>query len=269
MASRSTFGFRCRHSGSPRASSPGVGGGAPQAPRLHRRAWRSPLAQAARLEDGCSSPTRPSTGARPATRSRSARYAKDLPPDKWDRVLFDHAFLGLGHRHRHPDRSSSACGSACWPPLVHAVELPVVERRRELGRRTLRQAPLREHRHERAGGSRSSRAARAGTTTTMRRPPRPASASTATRSTSAGGSSGRCPPSGWPGSASTAWCSSSAPRRTSRPPDARRAGTVQRHGHRVGPVRREHRAAPGTRTLDPHRPDRHLLLDGRPAARPR
>jgi stearoyl-CoA desaturase (delta-9 desaturase) len=25
-----------------------------------------------------------------------ARYAKDLPPDRWDRVLFDHALLGLG-----------------------------------------------------------------------------------------------------------------------------------------------------------------------------
>ncbi len=25
-----------------------------------------------------------------------ARYARDLPPDRWDRLLFDHAFLGLG-----------------------------------------------------------------------------------------------------------------------------------------------------------------------------
>ncbi|HZE14279.1 MAG TPA: fatty acid desaturase, partial [Mycobacterium sp.] len=25
-----------------------------------------------------------------------ARYARDLPPDRWDRVLFDHAALGLG-----------------------------------------------------------------------------------------------------------------------------------------------------------------------------
>ena len=25
-----------------------------------------------------------------------ARYARDLPPDRWDRVLFDHAFVGLG-----------------------------------------------------------------------------------------------------------------------------------------------------------------------------
>src|ERR1700721_1793448 len=24
------------------------------------------------------------------------RYAKDLPPDRWDAVLFDHALLGLG-----------------------------------------------------------------------------------------------------------------------------------------------------------------------------
>src|SRR5271165_1340251 len=26
----------------------------------------------------------------------TARYAKDLPADRWDRLLFDHAFLGLG-----------------------------------------------------------------------------------------------------------------------------------------------------------------------------
>ncbi len=26
----------------------------------------------------------------------SARYARDLPPDRWDRVLFDHALVGLG-----------------------------------------------------------------------------------------------------------------------------------------------------------------------------
>jgi stearoyl-CoA desaturase (Delta-9 desaturase) len=25
-----------------------------------------------------------------------ARYARDLPPDRWDRILFDHALLGLG-----------------------------------------------------------------------------------------------------------------------------------------------------------------------------
>ena len=24
------------------------------------------------------------------------RYAKDLPPDRWDKLLFDHAFIGLG-----------------------------------------------------------------------------------------------------------------------------------------------------------------------------
>ena len=29
-------------------------------------------------------------------RSTVERYARDLPPDRWDRVLFDHAFLGLG-----------------------------------------------------------------------------------------------------------------------------------------------------------------------------
>src|SRR5215210_1619288 len=25
-----------------------------------------------------------------------ARYARDLPPDRWDKLLFDHALLGLG-----------------------------------------------------------------------------------------------------------------------------------------------------------------------------
>jgi stearoyl-CoA desaturase (delta-9 desaturase) len=29
-------------------------------------------------------------------RAEVARYARDLPPDRWDRVLFDHAFVGLG-----------------------------------------------------------------------------------------------------------------------------------------------------------------------------
>jgi len=24
------------------------------------------------------------------------RYARDLPPDRWDKLLFDHAFIGLG-----------------------------------------------------------------------------------------------------------------------------------------------------------------------------
>ena len=28
-------------------------------------------------------------------RAAVARYARDLPPDRWDRTLFDHAFLGL------------------------------------------------------------------------------------------------------------------------------------------------------------------------------
>jgi stearoyl-CoA desaturase (delta-9 desaturase) len=29
-------------------------------------------------------------------RATVARYARDLPPDRWDRVLFDHAIIGLG-----------------------------------------------------------------------------------------------------------------------------------------------------------------------------
>ena len=29
-------------------------------------------------------------------RATVARYARDLPPDRWDHALFDHAFLGLG-----------------------------------------------------------------------------------------------------------------------------------------------------------------------------
>jgi stearoyl-CoA desaturase (delta-9 desaturase) len=29
-------------------------------------------------------------------RAEVARYARDLPPDRWDRVVFDHAFVGLG-----------------------------------------------------------------------------------------------------------------------------------------------------------------------------
>lgn len=28
--------------------------------------------------------------------ANTARYARDLPPDRWDRVLFDHALIGLG-----------------------------------------------------------------------------------------------------------------------------------------------------------------------------
>ena len=119
-----------------------------------------------------------------------ARYAKDLPPDKWDRLLFDHAFVGL------------AIGIAIliaifgvWlgllAALVHAVSYlssnaAVNSAGHTFGKRPYENTGTnllvaRPH-HERA---------KAGTTTTMRRPPRPTSASTATRSTSAGGSSGR------------------------------------------------------------------------------
>ena len=34
------------------------------------------------------------------------RYAKDMPPDWWDRHVFDHAFVGLGPRHRRADRAA-------------------------------------------------------------------------------------------------------------------------------------------------------------------
>ena len=42
-----------------------------------------------------------------------ARYARDLPADRWDRVLFDHAFLGLG--------LGIALMAVLWGPLVAAI----------------------------------------------------------------------------------------------------------------------------------------------------
>jgi stearoyl-CoA desaturase (Delta-9 desaturase) len=42
-----------------------------------------------------------------------ARYARDLPADRWDRVLFDHALLGLG--------IGIAIMVVLWGPLVAAV----------------------------------------------------------------------------------------------------------------------------------------------------
>jgi len=48
------------------------------------------------------------------------RYAKDLPPDRLDRLLFDHAFIGLGIG------LAALCGALGWrlgllAALVHAV----------------------------------------------------------------------------------------------------------------------------------------------------
>ena len=37
-----------------------------------------------------------STARWPATASRPSATREDLPPDRWDKLLFDHAFLGLG-----------------------------------------------------------------------------------------------------------------------------------------------------------------------------
>lgn len=42
-----------------------------------------------------------------------ARYARDLPADRWDRVLFDHALLGLG--------LGIALMAVLWGPLVAAI----------------------------------------------------------------------------------------------------------------------------------------------------
>ena len=42
-----------------------------------------------------SSATSCSTGGRPSDQVTVAKYARDLPPDRWDRLLFDHALLGL------------------------------------------------------------------------------------------------------------------------------------------------------------------------------
>ena len=42
-----------------------------------------------------------------------ARYARDLPADRWDRLLFDRAFLGLG--------LGIALMAVLWGPLVAAV----------------------------------------------------------------------------------------------------------------------------------------------------
>ena len=44
-----------------------------------------------------------------------ARYAKDIPQDKWDRRAVRPHAARPGHRHRHPGGGLRARSSACWP----------------------------------------------------------------------------------------------------------------------------------------------------------
>ena len=134
-------------SGSPSASSPASGSPctASTTPSPTSRATRTrPSCSAG---SGCSSRTPRCTAARRATPTPFARYAKDLPPDWWDRNVFDHAFVGLG----------LGIGilivllGPVWgllAALVHTVVYLVVERRRERRRPPLRPPPVRQRRRQ-------------------------------------------------------------------------------------------------------------------------
>ena len=73
------------------------------------------------------------------------RYAKDLPPDRWDTLLFDHAFLGLGIG------IGGLCALLGWrlglvAAAVHAVSYLALERGHQCRRAHLRIEELCEHR---------------------------------------------------------------------------------------------------------------------------
>ena len=80
-----------------RHPAPPMGGRAPQAPRPHRRGGRPALTPACSASCRCSSATSRSTGAAAKNRVTVAKLRRaTCSPDRWDRLLFDHALLGLG-----------------------------------------------------------------------------------------------------------------------------------------------------------------------------
>ena len=85
----------CAHLGQYRHEAPTMGRSSPQAPRVCRHGARSSLSHRPGLQTG---PIRQRAVYRKVARDRTAvnRYARDLPADRWDRLLFDHALVGLG-----------------------------------------------------------------------------------------------------------------------------------------------------------------------------
>ena len=114
------------------------------------------------------------------------RYAKDLPPDRWDKLLFDHAFLGLGIGigalclvlgwRARPRRRRRARGELPGPQRGHQCRRAQL-RDEELSQHRLQQPMARLHHRRRGPAQQPSRRAR----------PRRNSPSAATSSTRAGG----------------------------------------------------------------------------------
>ena len=129
-----------------RDPSEGVGRGAPQAPCLHRRGGRPALAQAPRLDHRAVRQRR----AVPQGRDRPEqvrRYARDLPQDRWDRVLFDRSWLGL--------TIGISFLVVVFGPIVgllaagiHAVLYLGLNAAVNAITHTFGRAPVRQHRHE-------------------------------------------------------------------------------------------------------------------------
>ena len=119
------------------------------------------------------------------------RYAKDLPPDRWDRVLFDRAWLGLGIGIALlclDARLAARPGGRGHPHR----RLPAAQRRRSTPSATPAGASPTPTRRATTSGWRGSPPARGCTTTTTRRPTSARFSLAGARSTPGGGSSARC-----------------------------------------------------------------------------
>ena len=73
-----------------------VGRGAPQAPRRDRHRRRSAQPEAGRVSGGCNSATSGLYKRVAADAANTSKYARDIPPDRLDRLAFDYSLLGLG-----------------------------------------------------------------------------------------------------------------------------------------------------------------------------